>query len=684
MFSPKANQEMEIGTAGYRFAEHPAAPGMPYGQEGRAAVVYKLGAIEAHTGNVLELPRADDAPPLCVEPSRPLTMGRAPENAVRFASSGVSRLHATLELRDGRLFLLDNRSSNKTFVNDQPVSPETWIELPPGSRVRLGTEDTAGFRVPLVHSRCRALKVFKPTYRTPSLVALTERLSTFAHLEGLGVCARTVLTPQAHAPLLLQFDDLTYAVCMPWVEGPTWMEVVLEQRPLTPAESLRLATGFASIMAGLEQKGIAHCDLSGPNIMIPALADEPEDGALPVTLVDVEQIYGPGLTPPDSVPAGSPGYAPRNVPEGGLWSNDADRFGGAVAIAEMLGWACNDVRSVAWGESYFEPAETQTACDRYRTLSAALQRQWGDAVSRLLDRAWRADRLGQCPTFGEWLVALSGCNPESAEAPTVTPTIVPVTSPTPTPPVENQAQPTPPVPIDPLPAQAPSAANVAQPTRPMPADPAPAPPTAPPLKAPPEPSPAESPELTLTLNDARDAEDREDWKGALDGYRRALGLAADEKARVEIGLIIEQLEGRASTPSTDAAPPSEPSPAPVVTPPLTMSSASNEAPTTTAPVPSSQPDPELLKRVRELEGVDREPKSKTPQPPPPNRTAGYILIAVLAIILIAGIIVAARRRGRAMPSPQTVTQCQARFASHQRPAKLASEPTIHRKNYPEG
>ena len=43
-FHPEANQELLIGGAAYRVAEHPVAPGMPYGQEGRAAVVYKLVA----------------------------------------------------------------------------------------------------------------------------------------------------------------------------------------------------------------------------------------------------------------------------------------------------------------------------------------------------------------------------------------------------------------------------------------------------------------------------------------------------------------------------------------------------------------------------------------------------------------------------------------------------------------
>jgi len=43
-FQPEVNLELTIDDATYRVAEHPAAPGIPYGQEGRAATVYKLAA----------------------------------------------------------------------------------------------------------------------------------------------------------------------------------------------------------------------------------------------------------------------------------------------------------------------------------------------------------------------------------------------------------------------------------------------------------------------------------------------------------------------------------------------------------------------------------------------------------------------------------------------------------------
>ncbi|MBO9362950.1 MAG: hypothetical protein J7452_12200, partial [Thermoflexus sp.] len=42
VFSPNPRDELIIDGVAYRIAEHPAAPGFPYGQEGRAGIVYCL------------------------------------------------------------------------------------------------------------------------------------------------------------------------------------------------------------------------------------------------------------------------------------------------------------------------------------------------------------------------------------------------------------------------------------------------------------------------------------------------------------------------------------------------------------------------------------------------------------------------------------------------------------------
>jgi WD40 repeat protein len=319
-FRPNVHDELIIDGVAYRIAEHPAAPGFPYGQEGRAGIVYCL--------------------------QNPATASKA------------------------------------------------------------------------------ALKVFKPRFRTPALVSQAEKLAAFADLPGLTVCRRTVLTRAQNADLLRQHPDLIYAVLMPWIEGPTWTEVMLEKRPLTPQQALDLARALAEVLESMEVHGLAHCDLSGPNVLLPMLAGQtadrrPQTAYRPpsaVELVDVEGLYAPGLPRPEALPSGSSGYAHRTAREG-LWGPTADRFAGAVLLAEMLGWGDESVREACYGETYFDPAEMPAQGStgeavlrpnppRYRTLTAALARHYGQPVADLFERAWTSETLADCPTFGEWLVAL--------------------------------------------------------------------------------------------------------------------------------------------------------------------------------------------------------------------------------------------------------------------------------------
>ena len=316
-FRPNANDILPIDGVPYRVAEHPAAPGMPYGQEGRAATVYELVA-------------------------------------------GYDR---------------------------------------------------------------RAMKVFKPRFRVPALVGISKRLAQYAELPGLQVCRRIVLLPQQHATLLRENPDLLYAVVMPWIDGPTWMEVLIAQREITREQSLTVARSLSTILTGMEQYTLAHCDLSGSNMIVPALATPPAASPTPVALVDLEQMYGPGLETPEIVPGGSQGYAHNTAPKG-LWEATADRFAGAVLLAEMLTWCDSRIRKAAWGESYFAPDEMQQDTEHYRLMMAVLTELWGENVAALLERAWHSGTLDECAVFSEWLLALPDTTEEAqpGTAPALVPT----------------------------------------------------------------------------------------------------------------------------------------------------------------------------------------------------------------------------------------------------------------------
>ena len=301
-FNPQPKQTLQIDETAYQVAEHPAAPGMPYGQEGRAAVVYKLTAPEGD----------------------------------------------------------------------------------------------------------KALKVFKSRFRSPDMVMLAEKIAQYASIPGMQVCSRQVLTPQRHRDLIRQHIELNYAVLMPWIEGPTWLEMTLNKEILSPAQTLKYAKQLADLLLNLEQRRLAHCDLSGSNMIITP------DGRL--ELVDVEGLYAPGLPQPEVIPAGSPGYAHRTAPQG-LWGAQADRFAGAVLLAEILG-ACDErIQEAAWGESYFDPRELQNENQRYDLLIQVLGERWGNAIPQRLQNAWNSSTPSECPPIGDWHVSLPDEVPE-IQAPT--------------------------------------------------------------------------------------------------------------------------------------------------------------------------------------------------------------------------------------------------------------------------
>lgn len=276
--------------------------------------------------------------------------------------------------------------------------------LPSGSGIAYGQEGRAGIVYQLVDGKGNnhALKVFKLLYRKPSLVGLSEKLLPYASLHGLTVCDRTVLTAQQYGEPVRQHPDLLYAVLMPWIEGQTWMYVVEERKAISSEQSLALAREFVSILETLEQEGIAHGDLSGSNLIFGGF----DAGDIQIELVDVEQLYAPTLACPEEMPGGSPGYAHHRADDN-LWQADMDRFAGALLLAEMLGWCDERVRVLSNGETYFGEDELHKENDRFDLMLSVLTERWGEEVAGLLRRAWESDTLAECPTFGEWWIALS-------------------------------------------------------------------------------------------------------------------------------------------------------------------------------------------------------------------------------------------------------------------------------------
>lgn len=66
-----------------------------------------------------------------------LRIGRDPDNEVVLDDEGVSRRHARIEKRNGRLLLMDVGSKNGTLINDAEVS--SIVTLKTGDRIKVGS-----------------------------------------------------------------------------------------------------------------------------------------------------------------------------------------------------------------------------------------------------------------------------------------------------------------------------------------------------------------------------------------------------------------------------------------------------------------------------------------------------------------------------------------------------------------
>ncbi|MFC7393139.1 tetratricopeptide repeat protein [Scopulibacillus cellulosilyticus] len=276
------------------------------------------------------------------------------------------------------------------------------LDMPYGQEGRQGTVyqlETSGG----ASNRYIALKVFRNRFKNEQQLDIANNIEKYAVKPGLSACRRSVIEPGNHRKLLKQHEDLQFALIMPWIDGPTWSDVLLDEQTLTKDNSLYIACCFAFVLKEMEASQLAHCDLSSSNVMIPFLSKKRAlQPFSDIELIDVEELYAPELTRPQALPGGSPGYAAKYVRDG-VWNQQADRFSGAVLLCEMMTWHLEDIRKhKAEDISYFQPDELQENTERYRAMLKALRQTLGKGAEKLLKQAWNSTKLEDCPSFSEW------------------------------------------------------------------------------------------------------------------------------------------------------------------------------------------------------------------------------------------------------------------------------------------
>lgn len=250
-----------------------------------------------------------------------------------------------------------------------------------------------------------ALKVFKPTFRHKTIAAVNASLAHYTDIPALQGERRLCITKTTHQELTRAYPELEYAILMPWISAPTWAGLLLNSQfssTYTSQQALSLARAAAGTFQSLENHGLAHADIAGDNL-VPIL------DRLQIQLLDLENVYIPGIVPPEKKSQGTPGYQHKQPGPHGQWCPEGDRFAGAILLTEMLTWWNPRVRACVAEEveSLFQPYELQTSeapcLQAVRNTLYTLHPQ----LLELFDQAWLSRNLADCPLLRSWMEVLS-------------------------------------------------------------------------------------------------------------------------------------------------------------------------------------------------------------------------------------------------------------------------------------
>lgn len=260
--------------------------------------------------------------------------------------------------------------------------------------------------------RLFALKIFKEQFRSPQLAEICTALFQLRSLTGLEVCERMCLTTSTAPELLRQFPEMEFAVLMPWITGKTWFDIVFGAENLPSDTTRRLANYMARVLASLEVRGLAHCDVAGANVVV-----NPQQQT--VSLIDVEDMYGSSFTLDDAFPAGTQGYQHRIVRrrKRGQWCAEGDRFAGAILLAEMLTWHHAAIRNAADEEHFFGANEMHNVLVPKYKLMIEVLNEFSTEVATLFTQAWTSTSLAHCPPLTQWASSLSAIMERPAPPP---------------------------------------------------------------------------------------------------------------------------------------------------------------------------------------------------------------------------------------------------------------------------
>src|SRR5262249_16018571 len=132
-----------------------------------------------------------------------------------------------------------------------------------------------------------ALKVFKKKHAVADNAISTVQLRPYAKVPGLKVCQREMVSEEDADNL--NEPGLAFAILMTWISGKAWKEIVAKREDLPEQKCMGLALQMATLLKGLEDRGLTHADISSSNVFIK------DDSSPHLELIDVEDMYCKGF-----------------------------------------------------------------------------------------------------------------------------------------------------------------------------------------------------------------------------------------------------------------------------------------------------------------------------------------------------------------------------------------------------
>jgi hypothetical protein len=248
-----------------------------------------------------------------------------------------------------------------------------------------------------------ALKVLFPGDQGPEILRNEDLLAQLAPVPGFAACESVYLTRQTHPEDVTRCPDFEYGSLMPWIPDRTW-SAVLEDRTngLDDRTSWQLANDLLVLLSLLERNQVAHCDLSGGNLLVDLRSGR-------VNLIDFDDVFWPGAPAPKWSVDGTPAYS---KPGDRTFRASGDRFGTAVLLAEILCWRDARIRAQvearALGPTLFTPDECAGIDnEHYREVHLFLS-QLHHELGELFAQAWEAPpSQDSCPSVATWRQALA-------------------------------------------------------------------------------------------------------------------------------------------------------------------------------------------------------------------------------------------------------------------------------------